>query len=167
MHKIKYTWADHDQDIHRLALEIALGGWRPDYIVGIARGGCVPAVMLSHLLNVPMWSIKVSLRDDVQCESNCWMAEDALGYGISQPKNILIVDDINDSGDTFKWIQQDWANSCLPNDPAWDTIWGNSVKFAVLFDNEASKFQNIAHAANTINKADQDVWVHFPWEYSA
>ena len=167
MHKIKYTWADHDQDIQRLALEIALGGWRPDYIVGISRGGCVPAVMLSHLLKVPMWSLKVSLRDDVQCESSCWMAEDALGYGISQTKNILIVDDINDSGATFKWIQQDWADSCLPNDPAWDTIWGNSVKFAVLFDNEASEFQNIAYAANTINKADQDVWVHFPWEYSA
>lgn len=164
MQKIKYTWADLDRDIQILALEIALSGWMPDYIVGVVRGGCVPAVMLSHLLRVPMWALKVSLRDNIDCESNGWMAENAFGYGIDQPKNILVVDDINDSGATFQWIQQDWTASCLPNDPLWATIWGNSVKFAVLHHNEGSRFKNTDYAANWINKSEQDIWIVYPWE---
>lgn len=165
MQKTKYTWADYDRDIQGLALKIALSGWSPDYIVGVTRGGCIPAVMLSHLLKVPMWALKVSLRDNVDCESNCWMAEDAFGYGTSEPRNILIVDDINDSGSTFKWIQQDWTESCLPNDPKWATIWGNSVKFAVLHNNEASEFKDISYASNYINKMEENCWIVYPWEY--
>lgn len=166
MKKVHYTWSDYDRDVQGLALKIALSGWRPDYIVGITRGGCIPAVMLSHLLNVPMWALKVSLRDDGDdsCESNCWMAEDAFGYSGVDPKNILIVDDINDSGATFKWIQQDWPDSCLPTDPKWDTIWGNSVRFAVLHNNESSEFKQVSYAANHINKMEENCWIVYPWE---
>ena len=28
-------------------------------------------------------------------------------------------DDINDTGETFKWIVKDWESGCLPDDPAW------------------------------------------------
>jgi len=164
MKTIRYTWNDLTQDINHLALKISLSGWRPDYIVGIARGGCVPAVMLSHLLQIPMRPLIVSLRDDDLCESNCWMSEDAFGYGIIEPKRILIVDDINDTGATFDWIKQDWQQNSLPNDPRWNSIWHNSVKFATLFDNQSSQFKAVDFAANYINKAEQDVYVCFPWE---
>ena len=123
--------------------------WQPDYIVGITRGGLYPALLLSHYLDVPMHSLNVSLRDnDFGPESNLWMAEDAFGYhrtddfGCSNPhlrKNILVVDDINDTGATFNWIMKDWQSGCLPNDPAWNDIWGNNVRFAAVVDNQASE----------------------------
>jgi len=82
--------------VNDLARQISLSDWRPDYIVGLTRGGAIPAVMLSHYFGIPCETLKVSLRDGGSCESNLWMAEDAY-----EGKNILVVDDINDSGATI------------------------------------------------------------------
>lgn len=184
MNKIKYTWSQFDQDLAKLALQISQSRWRPDYIVGISRGGCTPAVALSHALGVPMRPLLVSLRDgDPQgCTSDGGMSEDAFGYVTREDaslyfpagkyltyhdnaiKNILIVDDINDTGQTFQWIQQDWQQSCLPDHNRWEKVWHHNVKFAVLHNNEASRFKNTDFAANYINKQEQDVWIVYPWE---
>ena len=64
-----------------------MGDWRPDYIVGLTRGGLIPAVWLSEYLDIPMHTLEVKLRDHSNTESNLWMAEDAFGYN-TEPKNI-------------------------------------------------------------------------------
>jgi hypoxanthine phosphoribosyltransferase len=152
--------------------------WRPDYIVGLTRGGLVPAVYMSHMLDIPMETLKVALRDGEGGESNCWMAEDAFGYipsdmreGIDKrsdatyKKNILIVDDINDSGATINWIMHDWPSGCLPSDPDWQYAWGNNVRYAVLVDNLSSQAElSPSYTGHIINKVEEDVWVDFPWE---
>ena len=81
--KIYYTWQNINQQVAELAHQIVVGGWKPDYIVGITRGGVTPAVMLSHFLSCKMYTLDVRLRDTGDgdgCESNLWMAEDAFGY---------------------------------------------------------------------------------------
>ena len=135
--------------------------WKPDYIVGITRGGLVPATLLSHYLNVRLETLNVSLRDkfgDMGPETNCWMAEDAFAK-----KNILIVDDINDSGAALKWIKEDWQSSCLPDNVNWNDVWHNNVRFAVLINNEASK-ADINYSSCDVNKSEKDEWFVFPWE---
>ena len=148
-----------------IARQLAKDDWRPDYIVGLTRGGLQPAVMLSHYLDVPMHTLNVSLRDsDTGPESNCWMAEDAFGYD-KAPKNILIVDDINDSGATLNWIMEDWQSGCFPDGDRWSKMWGTNVRFAVLGDNLASKCgRKVDYCGLEINKAEEDVWVEFPYE---
>ena len=164
MDKRKISNEDIRQLVNKLCRDISLSGWRPDYVVGLTRGGLIPAVMISHYFNVPMHSLNVSLRDsDIGPESNCWMAEDAYGYQDS-PKRILIVDDINDSGATFNWIKQDWQGSCAVNNERWNYVWGESTRFAVLFENLASEFNGVTYHAEEINKAENDVWIDFPWE---
>lgn len=139
---------------------MALDPWRPDYVVGLTRGGLTPANLISQYLECPMECLKVSLRDDASPpEHNCWMAEDAF-----QGKQILIVDDINDSGATLAWIKQDWQDSALTGHPDWDTVWNNTVRFAVLINNEASEYKHIDYSAVEINKANDDAWIVFPWE---
>jgi hypoxanthine phosphoribosyltransferase len=166
MIKIHYDWNDLEKDINYLALKVALSGWKPDYIVGISRGGCVPAVMLSHLLGVPMAPLRLSLDDLDNCVTDCGMAEDAYGYGQERAKNILIVDDINDTGATFQWIMKDWPDSCLPEEPRWQSVWHQNVKFLTLFNNASSDFSDVDFSAREINKLEQDIWVRFPWENS-
>jgi len=151
-------------------MQILKDEWKPDYIVGITRGGLVPATILSHLLEVPLHTIKVSFRDgkEVDCEHNSWMSEDAIGYGSmgcleDEKSKILIVDDINDTGLTYQWIQQDWRSSCLPNFHEWNTVFGHNVRYAVLVENQASK-ESSDYSAIQINKAEKDCWVVFPWE---
>ena len=160
----------------KICRSISTSQWKPDIIVGINRGGLIPAVMISQWFDVKHVPLTISLRDHADCESNLWLAEHAFGYSnidlpatpFSNPelkKNILIVDDINDSGATFNWILQDWPSGCLPNDPVWKDIWNHNVKFAVLVDNLASKCEaKMDFCGMEINKAEDDVWVDFPWE---
>lgn len=135
-------------------------GWKPDYIVGISRGGLLPAVMISQYFNIPMKPLQVSLRDNIETVSDLGMAEDAYNN-----KNILIVDDINDQGTTLNWIMKDWPSGCFPDDPKWEGVWGNNVRFAVVVDNLSSKCSvGMNYWGMEVNKAEKDVWIEFPYE---
>jgi len=174
MKKIYHTWQDVEAQTQEILRQITRDNWRPDYVVGLTRGGLVPANLISQYLECRMETLKVSLRDGEQCETNCWMAEDAFGYAgngegtTTDPyfrKNILIVDDINDTGATLNWIREDWMSSCFATSPVWDSIWGNNVRVAVLVDNESSKSEiPITYSAVDLNKAEEDCWIVFPWE---
>ena len=183
MIKRTVSWTEYQGLVGKLARDISVSGWRPDYIVGITRGGALPAVMLSHYLDVPMYTLDVKLRDHINTESNLWMAGDALGSQSRERlvadendvgsileegdnfKNILIVDDMNDSGATINWIIQDWQASCFPQDPSWEEVWNGNVKFAVLFDNLGSNCNvKMDFVGEEINKAENDVWIDFPYE---
>jgi uncharacterized protein len=174
-----YTWQDVEKMCVQIVTQMYKDNWRPDYIVGITRGGNIPATIISNMLGVRCEALKVSLRDDEQGpESNCWMSSDAFGYvqeeerttlksrwDISKRKNILVVDDINDTGATFNWIKQDWQSNCLPDETSvWNCVWKNNVRFATLTENLSSKFDNVKYYAHEINKAEEDQWLVFPWE---
>jgi len=105
------------------------------------------------------------------------MSSDAFGYvdeeerevykarwDIGKRKNILVVDDINDTGATFNWIMHDWQSGCLPDEPSWDTVWTKNVRFATLTENLASDFSNVSYTCHEVNKAEEDVWLVYPWE---
>jgi len=178
-----YTWDDVEKAGHKICLQMYNDNWRPDYVVGITRGGLPLALVISHMLNCRMETLKVKLRDakdDESCESNCWMAEDAFGYvyqedrdkvwgnAFSDPnkkKNILVVDDINDTGATFAWIKQDWQSGCLPDNPNWNTVWGQNVRFAVMCEKTHTEFDGVDYVWQTIDTSEEDTWIVFPWEY--
>ena len=164
--KHHYSWQDIERACTNIALQMYKDNWRPDYIVGITRGGNVPATILSNMLDIRCEALKVSLRDDqFGPESNLWMSEEAFGYALPK-KKILIVDDINDTGATLNWIKQDWQSSCLPDDDKWNEVWGNNVRFATLTDNGASSFGEVNYTCHEINKAEEDIWLVYPWECS-
>ena len=178
INKHYYSWQDLEAMCMAIVTDMYTSGYKPDYIVGITRGGNIPATIISNMTGIPCEALKVSLRDNSTLESNCAMADDAFGvvpyneqgtyksrWDPDRRKKILIVDDINDTGATFNWIREDWQKSCFPQeDNAWESVWGNSVKFAVLTENLASNFHHTNFYAHEINKAEDDVWLVYPWE---
>ena len=167
MNKLYLSNRDIEKGVHNIVTSMYADNWRPHYIVGITRGGLIPAVMMSHLTGIKMHTLDVRLRDGDDHESNCWMSEDAFGIfqqGIGyEGKNILILDDINDTGATFEWITKDWQSTCMPNDLRWNEVWHDNVRFAAIVNNLASPF-NINYTSIEINKAEEDTWVVFPYE---
>jgi hypoxanthine phosphoribosyltransferase len=122
--------------------------WMPSMVIGINRGGLIPSVYLSHRLRVPHESITVKLRDDVKASKpDLSQLEKSFAF----QHKILIVDDINDSGDTLQYIEQNFGR---PKD---------KVRFAVLVDNKPSK-TIVDYFGYEINKEEVPSWIVFPWE---
>ncbi len=84
--KKKYIkWKELDKQVSYLSKKIK----NVDYVVGIPRGGLILAVMMSHKLNIKHMTIDhLEKLEEFDLNIN--------------KKNILIVDDISDSGHTLK-----------------------------------------------------------------
>ena len=172
--RVHYTWKDVEHMIHVINNLMATDGWRPDYIVGLTRGGLVPAVMLSNITGIKLHTLNARYDDQDGGESNLWMAEDAYGFNHdyddnyyhcpTTAKKILIVDDINNNGKTFEWLQSDWRSGCCPDSPIWDKVFGDNVRVATLVDNMGSEYEDVDYAAIEIDKREENIWTVFPWE---
>ena len=147
-----YTQSEFTKDIELLHEDLVAGKdmWWPDKIVGIVRGGCVPAVYLSHLSGINCDCFVWQLRDSGEREHRYDLIDDFIG---EDGKNVLIIDDINDTGDTFQTIWDDWTYNGTEK-------MEKHLRFACLFHRHTSKF----NADYNVNYLKTDEWVVFPWE---
>ena len=120
--------------------------WMPSIILGINRGGCIPGVYLSHRLDKPHEVLDIRLRDHAS-KPNLSTLEKAYAF----QKKILIIDDINDSGATFKYIEENFGKG------------DGRIKFAALIHNKPSKTK-VDYQGYEINKEEAPAWIVFPWE---
>ena len=128
-------------------LEYDVSKWRPDIIVGIARGGCVPALHLSHALDRPLELITWQTRDGNETTYSGPIEE-----AIQQGKTVVFVDDINDSGRTLNEVVKE--HSRFAKDPA------KQIKTAVLVEKPNSNWVCDSKAL----RIDDQRWCVFPWE---
>lgn len=136
--------------IHTLSRQIEASDWTPDFIVGIGRGGLVPAVYVSHEMQVPMLSIDHSSKVP-------GFADELLGKVASKSTEgtrLLFLDDINDSGGTITYIRK------LLGDSGAEAA---NMRFAVLINNLRSQ-TGVDHWAEAIDRDEDKRWFVFPWE---
>jgi uncharacterized protein len=149
-----FTPVAHDQVVADvLALAAAIGadaGWRPDYLIGVGRGGLVPAVYLSHATGLPTLSCDLSspLAD---------FAGEVLVRAAALTRDgrrMLFIDDINDSGRTIGLLRHTLSDAgAVPG----------SIRFATLIDNRVSA-ERVDYRARTIDRTVTKDWYVFPWE---
>lgn len=157
MKKETLTWTDIEDYAETILVKIKLDNWFPNLIVGLTRGGLLPAKMLSHALDVEMSALDVSLRDaKVISPTTTWIPE----LVSSQNYKILIVDDINDTGATFSWIRNDWASTLHLSADQWPA---DNIKFSALIHNVSSS-EPTDYYGRSINKEADPVWINFPYE---
>ncbi|MFW9786905.1 MAG: phosphoribosyltransferase [Candidatus Thorarchaeota archaeon] len=86
---------------YQTATKVKRSGWRPDAIVGIARGGWVHARIACDLLGVKdLYSVKVdhwgvTATKDGKAKLTCPLVGDVNG------KKVLVIDDITDTGESL------------------------------------------------------------------
>jgi hypoxanthine phosphoribosyltransferase len=153
---IDYDYSDFRDGVEHIAKSIRDSGWTPDYIVGIVRGGAIPAVHLSHKLGIPVVMVAWNTRDTTifDRESNCWIPEDLI-----DGKKILVVDDIVDGGDTIRELLADWQSSVaglgkLPVD---------NLRVSAMYYNTAQDVV-VDFYHRTIDRNEDPRWIVFPWE---
>jgi hypoxanthine phosphoribosyltransferase len=158
----EYTWEGIEIGVNSIAMQMFKDEWRPDYIVGITRGGLIPGVLLSHTTDIPMKTLCVQLKSDgleEVTEHNAQMARDAL----KNNKKILIIDDINRGGDAISWIIDDWQDAIGMVGDYKSESWHTNVRFASLIDNPNSKVP-MDYCNEEIDLDEENIWVEFPWE---
>lgn len=137
-------------NVRAVAQKIAGDAWSPDFVIGIGRGGLVPAVYISHQLNLPMLSIDHSSKVP-------GFADELLGKVAEKSADgtkLLFVDDINDSGGTIDYIRRLLAA---------DGCAAENLRFAVVLSNTRSKVA-VDYWAETIDRETDKRWFVFPWE---
>lgn len=132
----------------KLAFMINDDNFQPDVIVAIARGGYVPARILCDFLDVKtLASIRIEHYLSGASKQKMARLTDPLGIDI-KGKNVLLVDDVNDTGDTLE-LAVHHLKDFLPKD----------VRVAVLNQKMTSDFSPEYFSHRIIKWR----WLLYPW----
>jgi hypoxanthine phosphoribosyltransferase len=148
-----FTEIQHEEfvaAVRALAVQLAEDDWKPDFIIGIGRGGLAPAVYLSHATGMQMLSVDYSSQVKDFADEPLIRLAGRTRAG----ERLLFLDDINDSGRTIGHLRE------VLN--AADAVPG-SIRFATLIDNVSSS-QKVEYRARTIDRRVDKDWFVFPWE---
>ena len=95
------------EDFHGLckSLAVAVAHFQPEMILPIGRGGYYPGTLISHLLQVEIYPVRVSRRvnDVVLHDRPQWRLEPPPSIA---GRRVLIVDEIVDSGETITMVKE-------------------------------------------------------------
>ena len=146
MEKIYFTIEEMIDSIKKISTQLVDSNYDPEVIISVNRGGCIPGIYLSHYLNKPHEVINIELRD-----SNSEPDLISIKEKIKQFNSVLIIDDINDSGNTISIINDISKNL------------KTKIHFAVLINKSDSK-SKVEYYGETVNSKLNDYWYVFPWE---
>ncbi|MCE4615040.1 MAG: phosphoribosyltransferase [Desulfurococcales archaeon] len=106
------SWDEIVEWTYRLSRIISDNGWRPNVIVPVARGGYVPARLLADFLDV---NNMLSVQSQHWTEAAKAEERAILKYPFKvdlNGENVLVVDDIVDTGETLKlarnYVSENW-----------------------------------------------------------
>jgi len=145
---IKFTWSDIDSLTNTVAESISKKNIKFDTIVALGRGGLIPGAILSYKLdikNLQNLGINTRQEDGQYVETLIYQRPTLTG-------NVLVVDDINDSGKTFEAV-----NSLIKTE--YPDI--GDLMYCSLVNRYNTKFNKNNISGKIINTSD---WLVFPWD---
>jgi hypoxanthine phosphoribosyltransferase len=142
------SWSEVQRLCLRLATLIQASNYQPDIVVAIARGGFVPARLVCDYLDMmALTSIKI----EHYLAGSAKQEQAVIRYPLCTPienQRVLLVDDVNDSGDTLDVAMQHLL-SFQPRE----------VRTAVMHHKTTTHFK-VDYQAKTIVKWR---WLIYPW----
>lgn len=138
-HILKLGWETIHTAVDSLAFQ--LQHQKIALIVGVARGGLIPATLLAHKLNLKVETIRASSYEGTRRTLQKPVELEGWSSTYEYP-DVLIVDDIVDTGDTLTAIRKRTLKT-----PFVSLVTKRPVTPELYFA-----------------RVDPDVWVVFPWE---
>jgi len=141
------TWNQIYEMLIEQSEKICQTNYQPDIIVAIARGGLVPARILTDLLQTPQVdTIRIEFYKNIAQTSNQPILKQPLTIQVTG-KKILIVDDISDSGQSLKMAKQHLLEKGA-----------SETKIATLYAKKTTTTM-----PDYVEKITER-WIVFPWE---
>ena len=117
------------------------------HVIGIARGGLIPATIISYELDIPLVTCSVSsYHGSTKSELN--VTEDLKISKFTETSNLLLVDDICDTGETMQWLSN-------------KLNFGNIKHKRVCIFTKSEHTEYLDHYGSVV---PDDKWIVFPWE---
>lgn len=145
MNFLVHTWQEMTSDLMMMSSQIKELPERPKLIIGIARGGLVPARLLSDFLSLPVASYTVSSYEDLKQKKEEKMLFDVGGRLDGQ--HVLLVDDVSDTGMTFARAKKYLTK-----------LGAEKITTAAIFSKPSSLLPPDIYARET------DAWIIFPFD---
>jgi hypoxanthine phosphoribosyltransferase len=146
--KTYISWKQIHDDIDVLASNIK----NVDAIIGVGRGGLIPATLLSYKLNVKVVSnFQLQSYDDRNIPEafKLWQApEEHFVRMFSGNKTILVVDDLSDKGKTLDFIKRYFTHKNV------------NLRFVTLYIKKGTSFIPNLY----VREYSTEEWLVFPWE---
>ncbi|MDD5269039.1 MAG: phosphoribosyltransferase [Methylococcales bacterium] len=142
------TWEEVYSSCHQLARQLRKANFRIDVIVAIARGGYVPGRLLSDMLGIyDLACFKIEHYQGAYKQQEAFVKY-PLNADING-RNVLLLDDVCDSGDTFE-VGIEHIRHC-------GTV--NEMRTAALYLKIVSRFIPDFYA----EKVNEWRWLIYPW----
>lgn len=141
------TWEVFGAATRELAERVAADGWRPDLVIAVARGGLTVGGALAYALGVKnCGTINVEFYTGVDARLEVpVLLPPSLNLVDITDLDVLIVDDVADTGHTLALVQEVLANHV------------GEAHTAVLYHKPQSVI------APTYAWKRTDAWINFPW----
>ena len=147
---VKLSWKNVEDHCKCIADKINESKYKPDMLISLGRGGMVPTRIISDLISVKsVYIFGIRLYRGVNIRNSRPTIEN---FNVSvEKKNILLIDDIIDSGMSVDAV----LTKLYESKPA-------SVKTATLL----CKKQVVRRPSYYSAECENDDWIIFPWEKS-
>jgi hypoxanthine phosphoribosyltransferase len=141
------TWDLFGSATRELAVQVAESGYQPDILLGIARGGLIPAGSLAYALDCKnLFTISVEFYTGVDQRLDVPVVlPPFLDASDLDDARVLIVDDVADTGKTLELVHNFCAGHVA------------DARTAVLYQKPRSIIQSNYAWRHT------DQWINFPW----
>lgn len=159
--KRRYTWQTFEMDFKEIK-ELIYNNYKLDFdaVYAPTRGGLILGTKLSHELSIPLGVIDLQTRDSNEKDTKDIFKLDPLNLTSiekvfkTKVYNILLVDEIADSGKTLKIIEEQFK---LLN------MVGKKINIIVVTIYGKKEF-NDEYGWNYIREMQENDWIYFPWE---
>ncbi len=142
MQTISFSWIQFHQHCKELSGQLKALDLSWDVLVSVTRGGLVPAAIISHELNFRhIDTVCISSYEDASKSQKQMLVLKELPRDMG---NVLVIDDLADTGRTFRLIRE-----MLPH-----------AHFAAVY----AKPKGLDIVQNFAQEVPQSTWIEFPWE---
>ena len=154
------TWNEFGDAMRAMAQQVVDSGWMPDLVVAVARGGLLPAGALSYAMGTKaIGTLNVEFYTDVaETLPEPVILPPLMDTSALAGKNVLVVEDVADSGKTLKLVMELIRTKGLPSEDApGGMVQVGEARSLCIYE----KSRSVIKPDYIYKRTDK--WINFPW----